>query len=164
MEMSCIKVPIIAIVVGEGSSGGALALSVADRIVMLENSIYSVLSPEGYASILWKDASRAKEAAEKMKLTAQDLQKDHIIDGIIVEPEEGVNHENIMQVIPDMRNYIVENIQQLEKQNIKQLLENRYQKYKLNKFCNLWKSVCWGFDWIFGLFLFHLLYNKRLYK
>ena len=130
MEMSRIKVPIIAIVIGEGSSGGALALSVADKIIMLENAIYSILSPEGYASILWKDSSRAQEAAEKMKLTAQDLLKEHIIDGIIAEPEEGANHENIMKVIPNMYNYIVENIKELEKQNVNQLLENRYQKYR----------------------------------
>ena len=130
MEMSRIKVPIIAIVIGEGSSGGALALSVADKIIMLENAIYSILSPEGYASILWKDSTRAQEAAEKMKLTAQDLLKEHIIDGIIAEPEEGANHENIMKVIPNMYNYIVENIKELEKQNVNQLLENRYQKYR----------------------------------
>ena len=73
MEMSDLKVPIIAIVIGEGSSGGALAIGVGDRVLMLENAVYSILSPEGYASILWKDSTRAEEAAEKMKLTAKDL-------------------------------------------------------------------------------------------
>ena len=79
-EMSKLQVPIIAIVIGEGSSGGALAISIANKIYMLENAIYSILSPEGYASILWKDSSRAKEAAEKMKLTAKDLYDFKIID------------------------------------------------------------------------------------
>ena len=75
MEMSKLKVPIICIVIGEGSSGGALAIGVGDKIVMLENAVYSILSPEGFASILYKDASKAKEAAENMKITAEDLKK-----------------------------------------------------------------------------------------
>lgn len=86
-EMSKLRVPIICIVIGEGSSGGALAIAVGDRIVMLENAIYSILSPEGFASILYKDASKAKEAAEDMKATAEDLKKFGIIDKIIKEPE-----------------------------------------------------------------------------
>lgn len=88
MEMSRLEVPVICIVIGEGSSGGALALGVGDRIVMLENAVYSILSPEGFASILYKDASKASEAAEKMKITAQDLKEMNIIDKIISEPEE----------------------------------------------------------------------------
>ena len=86
-EMAKLKVPIIAIVIGEGSSGGALAIGVANKVFMLENAIYSILSPEGFSSILWKDASRAKEAAEKMKLTATDLYKLNVIDKIIKEPK-----------------------------------------------------------------------------
>lgn len=86
-EMSKLRVPIICIVIGEGSSGGALAIAVGDKIVMLENAIYSILSPEGFASILYKDASKAKEAAEDMKATAEDLKKFGIIDKIIKEPE-----------------------------------------------------------------------------
>ncbi len=82
-EMARLKVPTIAIVIGEGSSGGALALGVAKKVIMLENAIYSILSPEGYSSILWKDSSRFKEAAEKMKLTAEDLYELKIIDKII---------------------------------------------------------------------------------
>lgn len=85
-EMSKLKVPIIAAVIGEGSSGGALAIGVADRILMLENAVYSILSPEGYASILWKDSSRAKEAADVMKMTAKDLYEFKVIDKIIKEP------------------------------------------------------------------------------
>ena len=82
MEMSGLTVPVIAVVTGEGSSGGALALGVANRILMLENAVYSVLSPEGFASILWKDSSRSGEACEIMKLTAQDLYKDGIVEEI----------------------------------------------------------------------------------
>lgn len=83
MEMSGLTVPVIAVVTGEGSSGGALALGVANHILMLENAVYSVLSPEGFASILWKDSSRDGEACEIMKLTAQDLYKDGIVEEII---------------------------------------------------------------------------------
>ena len=85
-EMAKLEVPIIAIVIGEGSSGGALALGVGNEVIMLENSIYSILSPEGYSSILWKDSSRFKEAAEKMKLTAKDLYEMKVIDKIVKEP------------------------------------------------------------------------------
>ena len=88
-EMSRIKTSIITVVIGEGSSGGALAVGVADRILMLENAIYSILSPEGYASILWKDSSKAKEAADVMKMTAKDLYKFKVIDKIINEPKRG---------------------------------------------------------------------------
>lgn len=87
MEMSRLKVPVVAVVIGEGSSGGALAIGVADRILMLENAIYSILSPEGYASILWKDSSKAKDAANVMKMTAKDLYKFKVIDKVIKEPE-----------------------------------------------------------------------------
>ena len=85
--MAKLKVPIISIVIGEGSSGGALALGVGNKVLMLENAIYSILSPEGYSSILWKDPSRAKEAAEKMRLTAEDLYDLKVIDKIIKELE-----------------------------------------------------------------------------
>ena len=88
MEMSRLKTPIISIVIGEGSSGGALAICIGDRIAMLENSVYSVLSPEGFASILYKDASKNKEAAEKMKITAKDLKELGIIDDIIKEKDQ----------------------------------------------------------------------------
>ena len=87
LKLSSVKVPVISIVIGEGSSGGALALGVGNRVLMLENAIYSILSPEGYASILWKDSSRTEEAAEKMKLTAKDLYNFKVIDKIIKEPD-----------------------------------------------------------------------------
>ena len=91
-EMSALEVPIISIVIGEGGSGGALAIGVANDVYMLENSIYSILSPEGYASILWKDATKAKKAAEVMKLTSYDLEEFGVIDGIIKEPIGGAHH------------------------------------------------------------------------
>ena len=87
-EMAKLEVPIICIVIGEGSSGGALAIGVGNKVFMLENAIYSILSPEGYSSILWKDSSRVKEAAEKMKLTAKDLYDLKVIDKIIKEPDD----------------------------------------------------------------------------
>lgn len=89
LEMSRLGVPIIVVVIGEGSSGGALAIGVGDRILMLENAVYSILSPEGYASILWKDSSRAKEAADVMKMTAKDLFDFNVIDKVIKEPTRG---------------------------------------------------------------------------
>lgn len=94
MEMSGLTVPVIAVVTGEGSSGGALALGVANHILMLENAVYSVLSPEGFASILWKDASRSGEACEMMKLTAQDLYSDGIVEQVIPEPLGGAQRSH----------------------------------------------------------------------
>mgnify|MGYP004535185909 FL=1 len=87
-EMSGLKVPILSIVIGEGGSGGALAMAVADEVWMLENSIYSILSPEGFASILWKDSHKAKEAAAVMRLTAADLQKHGMVERVFEEPED----------------------------------------------------------------------------
>ena len=111
MEMSGLTVPVIAVVTGEGSSGGALALGVANHILMLENAVYSVLSPEGFASILWKDASRSGEACEIMKLTAQDLYQDGIVEEVIPEPVGAVPHERqgpgrpaLQEIPPDWRN------------------------------------------------------------
>lgn len=95
LEMSKLRVPVIALIIGEGGSGGALALGFANKIIMLENSIYSILSPEGYASIIWKDASKAYKAAEVMKLTAYDLADFDIIDGIVKEPLGGAHFDKI---------------------------------------------------------------------
>ncbi len=129
MEMSRIKVPIICIVIGEGSSGGALAIGVGDRVVMLENAVYSILSPEGFASILYKDSSKAKEAAENMKLTANDLKKLGIIDKIIKEPENGAQND-FETVINDIKKYLVQNIKKLEELTEKKLIEQRYEKFR----------------------------------
>lgn len=87
LTLSNLKTIVIVVVIGEGSSGGALAIGVGDKVLMLENAVYSVLSPEGFASILWKDSARVKEAAEVMKMTANDLYKLKVIDKIIKEPE-----------------------------------------------------------------------------
>lgn len=129
MEMSELKVPIICIVIGEGSSGGALAIAVGDRIVMLENAVYSILSPEGFASILYKDSSKAKEAAQNMKLTAQDLKKLEIIDEIIKEPQNGAQ-EDLKEVGKDIKKYIIKNIKELKELSEKELIEKRYQKFR----------------------------------
>ena len=129
LEMSNLKVPIICIVIGEGSSGGALAIAVGDKVIMLENAIYSILSPEGFASILYKDASKAKEAAEDMKATSYDLKKLGIIDKIIKEPEGGVQ-KDFKFVVKELKEYIEEEINKLEKEDTKILVENRYQKFR----------------------------------
>lgn len=92
-EMAKIKVPIIVTVIGEGGSGGALAIGIGDQVLMLENSVYSVISPEGCAAILWKDSSRADQAAEGLRLTAQHLQEEGIVDKIIPEPEGGAHND-----------------------------------------------------------------------
>lgn len=123
-EMSKLKVPIITIVIGEGSSGGALAISIANKIIMLENAIYSILSPEGYASILWKDSSRAQEAAEKMKLTAQDLYNFKIVDKIIEEKDE------FSKIAEKMREEILSEITELSEMPQNELIEHRYSKFR----------------------------------
>lgn len=131
MEMSTLSVPIVAIVLGEGGSGGALALSIADRIVMLENSVYSILSPEGFSSILWKDkeGKRVKEAAKLMKMTAQDLYDMKIIDKIIKEPRGGIDKDSV-EVLYDLKIYLYETLTQLKKETQKSLIQKRYQKYR----------------------------------
>ena len=123
LQLSGLKVPVIAIVIGEGSSGGALALGVGNKVIMLENAIYSILSPEGYASILWKDASRAKEAAEKMKLTAQNLLELNIIDKIVEE-------KSFEQTAKDLKTEIERGVAELKKLSADELVESRYQKYR----------------------------------
>ena len=121
LEMAGLKVPIISIVIGEGSSGGALAIGVGNRVFMLENAIYSILSPEGYASILWKDSSKAKEAAEKMKLTAYDLYDLKVIDKIIEESDETAN---------TLKCEICKAIDELLQLSDEELVEDRYAKFR----------------------------------
>ena len=128
-EMSRLTVPVIAVVTGEGSSGGALALGVANHILMLENAVYSVLSPEGFASILWKDASRSGEACEMMKLTAQDLYRDGIVEEVIPEPLGGAQrgHAALFEHLDTaLRNHLRE----LCRMNGRQLADQRYKKYR----------------------------------
>ena len=128
-EMAKLKVPIISIVIGEGSSGGALAIGVANKVFMLENAIYSILSPEGFASILWKDSTRAKEAAEKMKLTANDLYKLGIIDKIIKEDKEQTE-ESFKKTASDLKKNIESAISEMNKETKEQIVEERYNKFR----------------------------------
>lgn len=128
-EMSKLRVPIISGIIGEGGSGGALALAVADKVFMQENAVYSILSPEGFASILWKDASRAKEAASKMKLTAQDLLAYGIIDDIILEPVGGA-HKKPTAAADVIKQYILAQLEVLEKVEVSQRVENRYERFR----------------------------------
>ncbi|MBQ2938664.1 MAG: acetyl-CoA carboxylase carboxyltransferase subunit alpha [Clostridia bacterium] len=128
-EMSKLTVPTISVVIGEGSSGGALAIGVTDIIIMLENSIYSILSPEGFASILYKDATKSQEAADKMKITAKELKKLEIIDEIVEEPEGGAQ-EDFENVCQNLRNMLSKDIKRLSKIKKDDLVEQRYQKYR----------------------------------
>lgn len=126
---SNLGVPVLCFVIGEGGSGGALALSVADRIYMLENAVYSILSPEGFASILWKDDSRVQEAAEVMEMTAADLKAKGIVEGIIAEPELGVEQCPEF-VIRQMREILRTELALLSKKKRTALLSERYQKFR----------------------------------
>lgn len=128
-EMAKLKVPIIAIVIGEGSSGGALAIGVANKVLMLENAIYSILSPEGYSSILWKDATRYKEAAEKMKLTAKDLYDLKVVDKIIKEPLE-MSEEEFLEITESIKKEVKKEITNMLKMTKEEIVENRYEKFR----------------------------------
>ena len=127
-EMAGLKVPIISIIIGEGSSGGALAIAVGNKVLMLENAVYSILSPEGYSSILWKDSSRAKEAAEKMKLTAKDLYEFKIIDKIIKEAD--TEDETLEKVSKNLRKEIKSILKEFENMSKDDIVEQRYQKFR----------------------------------
>lgn len=128
-EMAKLKVPIISVVIGEGSSGGALAIGVANKIFMMENAVYSILSPEGYSSILWKDSSRYEEAAEKMKLTADDLYEAKIIDKIIKEPQE-VDEEEFEKITKKIKKEIMVAIEELSQFDKNEIVEERYNKFR----------------------------------
>ena len=121
MEMMTLKVPIISIVIGEGGSGGALALAVADEVWMLENAVYSVISPEGCASILWKDAGRAKEASECLKLTAADLYQFNVIEKIIPEHDKKFVH---------IKQDLIKTIDKNKALSYNELTENRYARFR----------------------------------
>lgn len=129
MQLSQLKVPIISFIIGEGGSGGALALAVADKIYMLENAIYSVLSPEGFATILWKDVSKAADAAAIMQLSAKEIHQNGLIDGIVKETAGGVqeNPDFVMQAIKKL---ITKDLTKLKNLTIPDLLEQRYQKFR----------------------------------
>ncbi|MBX0359021.1 acetyl-CoA carboxylase carboxyltransferase subunit alpha [Halobacillus sp. Nhm2S1] len=129
MEMAGLTVPVICIVIGEGGSGGALGLGIGDRIFMLENSTYSVISPEGASSILWKDAGLAQEAAESMKITSYDLKKLNVIDGVIPEVRGGA-HRDIQAQAQEIEKIISDSLETLSALEVDELLEKRFLKYK----------------------------------
>lgn len=124
-----LKTPVVVVITGEGGSGGALAIAVGDRILMMENAIYSVISPEGCAGILWRDGTKAPEAAEALKITASDLLAKGVVDEIIKEPKQGA-HKNKKAACASIRKAIVSNLKELAKIDIDELIECRY-----NKFC-----------------------------
>ncbi|MBE7711177.1 MAG: acetyl-CoA carboxylase carboxyltransferase subunit alpha [Cyanobacteria bacterium SIG31] len=128
-EMSKINVPIIAIITGEGCSGGALGLGVADRVMMLEHAYYTVISPEGCASILWRDAAKFADAAEALKITAKDLLEFDIIDEEIPEPLGGA-HANYQQTADNMKKSILKALKELSKLSVEKLREERYSKFR----------------------------------
>ncbi len=131
LEMASVEVPIISFVIGEGSSGGALGLGVSNKVYMLSNSVYSILSPEGFASILWKDSSKAKEAAEKMKLTADDLLGFKVIDGVIEEPATFEYDEDFIKDISQkIKEIIIRDTVELKMLSSKQIKEDRYNKFR----------------------------------
>lgn len=143
-EMAALKVPVIAIVLGEGGSGGALAIGIADRVIMMENAVYSVISPEGCASILWKDSGQAPRAAECLRLTAGELKKFDVIDEIVAEPEtwtigggNGQDDEasegrpdNFESIGNELKNTLVRHLTELNKLDTVSLLDKRYQKFR----------------------------------
>ncbi|WP_320045980.1 acetyl-CoA carboxylase carboxyltransferase subunit alpha [uncultured Ilyobacter sp.] len=129
LEMAGLKVPITAIVIGEGGSGGALAFGVADRVYMCENSIYSVISPEGCAAILFKDAAKAPEAAKSLRVSADSVLELGIIDGIIPEPVGGA-HRNYNEMTENVKKQILGAISELQEKSVEELLENRYDKFR----------------------------------
>jgi len=128
-EMASISVPIMAIVIGEGGSGGALGVGVADRVAVLENSYYSVISPEGCAAILWKDGAKAPQAAEVLKLTGQDLLKMGIIDEVIPEPLGGA-HRDAQKTALNIKEAILRNFKELGVLDKDELLKLRYKKFR----------------------------------
>jgi acetyl-CoA carboxylase carboxyl transferase subunit alpha len=128
-EMMLLKTPVVSVVISEGGSGGALALGVADKVYMLEHSIYAILSPEGFASILYKDSTKAEQAARDMKLTAQDLLKFGIIDGIIPEPKGGAHNDYDLMAL-NMKEVIEADLHKLMKLDTEEMLEKRYQKFR----------------------------------
>ena len=128
LEMSVLKVPVICIVIGEGASGGALGIGVGDRVVMLENTWYSVISPESCSSILWRSWEHKEKAAEALKLTANDMLKNGLIDGIIQEPLGGA-HNDVTQMYANVKTYIEQTIQELQKLTSDDLIEQRINKF-----------------------------------
>ena len=129
MEMMRIRTPIISVVLGEGGSGGALALGVCDKLGMLSNSVYSVISPRGCASILWKDAEREHEAAEILKITAENLVDFKVADTIIKEPKGGA-HKDAKETANNIKAYLIKSISEIQKYDNEKMLLKRYNRYR----------------------------------
>lgn len=129
LEMSQLKVPILSIILGEGGSGGALALAMGNEVWMMENSMYSVLSPEGFSSILWKNASRAKEAAEVMKLTPENLMELSVIDKILPESENEIDLSN-EEILLTMKKEITDFLKKMAPKTSEELIQERYEKFR----------------------------------
>lgn len=134
-EMATLTVPIIVVVIGEGGSGGALAIGVGDRVIMMENSVYSVISPEGCAAILWKDASEAPRAADCLKMTAKHLLDLGIIDEVVPETVQwkytDASEEQLDDVSSSLKKTLIKNLKDLRKLDVETLLEKRYQKFRV---------------------------------
>jgi acetyl-CoA carboxylase carboxyl transferase subunit alpha len=128
-DMMTLRTPTVAVVIGEGGSGGALGIGVSDRVLMLENAYYSVISPEGCAAILWKHRKHAPEAAEALKLTARDLQEFKLVDDVIPEPLGGA-HQDQEAAIANLRNAVTRHLDELVKIPIEELLKQRYDKFR----------------------------------
>lgn len=128
-EMFLFKVPIIAVVIGEGGSGGALGIGIADRILILENAYYSVISPEGCAAILWKDRAHAPKAAEALRMSAKDLLQHKLVDEIVTEPSGGA-HQDHVETAQNLRQALLKHLQNLDKLSKTELLEKRYDRYR----------------------------------
>ncbi|MDP8299665.1 MAG: acetyl-CoA carboxylase carboxyltransferase subunit alpha [Candidatus Tantalella remota] len=128
-EMSGVKVPILVFVIGEGGSGGALGIGVGNRIFVLENAYYSVISPEGCAAILWRERSKAPSAAEALKLTAPELLELNVIDGMVKEPLGGA-HRNPEETAENIKKTILDNLEELNRFSADEIVEKRYQKFR----------------------------------
>lgn len=129
MEMSTLETPVIVVVIGEGGSGGAIGIAVGDRILMMEHSIYSVIPPEGFAAIIWKDAARAKDGAESLKLTSHDALKFGLIDEVVSEPLGGA-HRNVDLAARTLKTSLIKHLDELEKLSTPKLLDKRYKKFR----------------------------------
>ncbi len=128
-DMFSLKTPILVVVIGEGGSGGALGIGVGDKVLIMEYSYYSVISPEGCAAILWKDASKREEAAKVLKLTAPDLSELGLVDGIIPESEGGA-HRNYQETAANLKDALIKNLDELSRISLEELLNQRYQRYR----------------------------------
>ena len=149
-ELSAVRTPIITVMIGEGGSGGALALAVADRVWMLENAYYSVISPESCASILFKDPARAPEAAEHLRLTADDLLSMQIIEKKIAEPEDFSNQEQRTAMMRSLGDDLYHEIRQLQRKDTERLLEERMEKYrKIGRYHEYTSRPSRGLRWHF---------------